>query len=285
MQERREDYYGDLIAEVANDQLTPAELYDELHALTADHLTIVKRFPKSMRELDRIVGERTELESLRILESSAAYARARAHLYTTVDLQPHRMLECPYTGAIIAPEQLMLLDLIKEIEQFDLLPQRFRNNRYLNCEHIVPQSWFKEEHPDGVSDLHHLIAADGGANNFRSDCPYRALNGQGEFGPENNPSYVPKAGRKHDGFFEPANGRHIVARATLYFLITYPRALDRAKYSSNDIDVLKTWARATNPERYEHHRNECAFEAQGNRNPLIDFPDWIDKIDFNQGVR
>jgi V8-like Glu-specific endopeptidase len=284
MQERREDYYGDLIADVANDQLTPAELYEELHTLSVENLEIVNRFPESMRELDSLVGERTDLESMRILESSASYARARAHLYTNVDLQPHRMLECPYTGAIIAPEQLLLLDLIKDLGQFDLLPQRFRNNRYLNCEHIVPQSWFKEQHPDGVSDLHHLIAADGGANNFRSACPYRVLNGQGEFGPENNPSYIPKAGHKLDGFFEPANGKHILARATLYFLITYKGALDSSRYSSSDIEVLKSWARATAPNDYERHRNEGAFEAQGNRNPLIDFPDWVDLIEFSEGL-
>ncbi len=284
MRERREDYYQDLITDVDNDQLNPQELYDEVHALTQDKLKIVDRFPESLRELDSLVGERTDLESMRILEGGAAYARARAHLYTSVDLQPHRMLECPYTGSIIAPEQLMLLDLIKDIGQFDLLPQRFRNNRYLNCEHIVPQSWFKDNHPDGISDLHHLIAADGGANNFRSNCPYRVLDGQGELGPENNPAYIPKAGHKHNGFFEPAKGKHIVARATLYFLIAYKGALDTSKYDADDIDTLKSWASDVGPDDYELHRNEGAFEAQGNRNPLIDFPTWIDKIDFTQAL-
>ncbi|MFQ6026807.1 MAG: endonuclease [Dehalococcoidia bacterium] len=284
IQERQREFYGDLIDRVADDELSPAALYDELNDLSNDALEIVGRFPESMRDLDGLVRSHRGLESMVILESDVSYARARAHLYTKVDLQPERMLRCPYTKALIAPEQLMLLDLIRDLGQFDLLPQRYRNNRYLNCEHIVPQAWFKDDHPKGVSDLHHLIAADGGANNYRSDCPYRELNEQGALGPEDNPSYIAKAGRKHNSRFEPANGKEIVARATLYFIITYKGAIDKTKYDQAAIEVLKKWAKGKAPSDYERHRNEGAFEAQGNRNPLIDFPAWIDKIDFNKGL-
>ena len=61
-------------------------------------------------------------ESTRTLENSTQYARSRAHLYTKADLQPDRMLQCPYTNTIIAPEQLMLKDLITELDMDHLLP-------------------------------------------------------------------------------------------------------------------------------------------------------------------
>ena len=48
--------------------------------------------------------------------------------------------------------------------------------------------------------------------------------------------------------------------------------------------MLKAWARQAEPSLYERHRNEAIFEVQGNRNPLIDFPEWIDRIDFNRGT-
>ncbi|MGH3108957.1 MAG: hypothetical protein ACRDN7_10190 [Rubrobacter sp.] len=35
---------------------------------------------------------------------------------------------------------------------------------------------------------------------------------------------------------------------------------------------------------YERHRNMAIFEQQGNRNPLIDFPEWEPKIEFHLGL-
>ncbi len=285
IQSRKQQYYGSLIAEVGQGNLNGADLYDELHQRSTDRFSLAARFPESMREFESFVAPTRDSGRVVILESGVSYARARAHLYTWVDIQPHRMLQCPYTDALIAPEQLMLLDLVRDLGHFDLLPQRYRNNRYLNCEHIVPQSWFKDDHPDGVSDLHHLISADGGANNFRSDSPYRDVGGQGSTGPDNNPSYIPIAGRKTDsGFFEPARGKPIVARATLYFLLHYQGALGSARYDANAIETLKEWAASEAPSDYERHRNETIAEVQGNRNPLIDFPDWADLIDFTRGL-
>ena len=261
IEEQQSDYYGDLETRVANNELSPSELYDDLHSLTSRNLNIVDRFPEHLANLESMVEGRRTPESMTILESGVEYARARAFLYTDVDLQPHRMLQCPYTGAIIAPEQLMLRDLISELDLDNLLPQRFKNNRYLNCEHIVPQSWFKHTHPAGVSDLHHLIAADGGANNFRSNSSFRELGSQGVLGPANNPSYIAKAGRKHDGHFEPAKSKHIFARATLYFIIAYKGALESSVYGTEEIAMLKEWANLNPPDDYEMHRNMRAAAA------------------------
>jgi endonuclease G, mitochondrial len=276
-------YYGQLIDDVQNG-IAPDDLYDALNVLLNDTLRIVGAFPESLSTLESLNA--FSLESGLLLESDVEYARARAHLYTWVDLREDRMLRGVYTNVIIAPEQLMLKDIIVQLGQLDLLPRRFRNNQFLNCEHIVPQSWFNKQ-SIGVSDLHHLITADGAANNFRSDYAYRDLADSGETGPDNRPAYIPAAGRRNRAakHFEPAQGKAIVARATLYFILAHKGFIDNNKYGPADIEILKEWAKSESPGAYELHRNETIFAAQGNRNPLIDFPEWIDHIDFMRGIR
>lgn len=278
---RREEYYGDLPAKVANGDFDgdPKKLFRELSAIQQSNLSIVDAFPEPLVELESL----GRLERSVALEGGAAYSRARAHLYTWCDLQEDRMLECVYTGAPIAPEQLMLKDMITQLDLKDELPPNFANNRLLNCEHIVPQSWFGKSGP-AVSDMHHLISARGSANNFRSDRAYRDLGEQGEPGPANRPQHIPKAGwRGDDDTFEPHRkaARPVVARATLYFFLTHPGKVAKAKYDGH-LDLLRAWADGK-PSRYELHRNEAIFEAQGNRNPLIDFPEWAALVDFSQG--
>ena len=283
---RQEEYYEGLFNQIADDDL-PGDIYDQLHVLLSDNLTIATKFPERMQELDSLVSETRTDGAMVILESGTQYARSRAHLYTNVDLQPHRMLQCPYTDTILAPEQLMLKDLIVEVGQKDLLPSRMTGgNKFLNCEHIVPKSWFKSAHPKGISDLHHLISADGGANQFRSDSAFRELGSRGELGPSKRPVYIKAAGRqlKSEKKFEPSKGKHVVARATLYFLVCYKGAISSEKYDSDAIETLKKWSRDTPPGDYEKHRNETIFDVQGNRNPFIDFPELVDKVDFTLGL-
>ncbi len=284
---RQSTYYGSLRTKIENNSISASDLYEELHTLLSTTLSLADKFPESLRELESVVGSSRTAESVRTLENRTQYARARAHLYTKADLQPHRMLQCPYTKTIIAPEQLMLKDLIAELDMEHLLPDRFTgSSRFLNCEHIVPKSWFDDDHPDGISDLHHLIAADGGSNQYRSDFAFRELGAFGEDGPNDRPVYIGPAGRKlhSNDTFEPANGKHILARATLYFLICYKGAISEQKYDAAAIETLKKWSKETPPGDYEKHRNESIFGVQGNRNPLIDFPFLVDTIDFTRGL-
>jgi endonuclease G len=34
---------------------------------------------------------------------------------------------------------------------------------------------------------------------------------------------------------------------------------------------------------YERHRNVAGAELQGNRNPMIDHPEWAERLDFGEG--
>jgi endonuclease G len=47
------------------------------------------------------------------------------------------------------------------------------------------------------------------------------------------------------------------------------------------VSVLLDWHRANPVEEYQRHRNAAIAELQGNRNPLIDQPEWAERIDFD----
>lgn len=282
--DQQEDYYGtDLIDGIEDDTIDPAEAFDRLSQIQQDSLEIADAFPEAVDDLESLGGVR--LEDAIALESDTLYARSRAHLYTWVDLQRDMMLKCVYSDVVIAPEQLLLNDLLVQLGHGELLPPNHRNFRFLNCEHIVPQSWFDEESVP-KADLHHLITARGEANNFRSDRMFRELNGGGVVGPDDRPKHMKPAGRRSGSdLFEPSRNKGLVARATLYFLLAHPEMISNDKYPPAELEVLRTWSDDDPPSTYELHRNEAIFEVQKNRNPLIDFPGWVRKVDFTRGFK
>lgn len=149
--------------------------------------------------------------------------------------------------------------------------------RFYNGEHSVPQFFFdKAKVPKG--DLHHLFACERESNSRRGCRPYSDV----EKLPEN---------RSLDGWaprqlnqFEPDAGKGAVARATLYFLVRYPGMIGdkENEYTQQDLETLKRWHAEDPVGLYEKHRNQAIFDSQGNRNPFIDHPNWVDKVDFLQ---
>jgi hypothetical protein len=123
-------------------------------------------------------------------------------------------------------------------------------NAELNCEHVVPQSYFNKAEPMR-SDLHHLYASDIQKNSARGSIPY--------------------------GRFKPEGGRGEVARATLYFMLRYPEV--KTPYKAKQVAMLKSWSEADPPQIHEKRRNSEIQKIQGNRNPFIDNPEWLK--DFN----
>lgn len=80
------------------------------------------------------------------------------------------------------------------------------------------------------------------------------------------------------------------ARAMFYQMITY-NGMDNHNWGLDSLlfnaklqkqDVLKSWATADTPDNYEIARNELIYSVQNNRNPFIDFPKWIECIDFSK---
>jgi endonuclease I len=219
-------------------------------------------------------------------------------VYPWVDLheaQPRPMLKSIYSGKGFDPREFIEEDFRIEQERLRLREVLARESTTLatgaqeqldlleaslpfNCEHVVPQSWFGKSEPMR-GDLHHLFACESGCNSFRGNIPY--------FDFVDFQEVIRDAcGKREEGKFEPAFGKGAVARATLYFLLRYPGEINRTskEYTEERLRTLLNWARQDDVSRYERHRNAAIYEKQGNRNPLIDFPEWLDRIDFVRGL-
>jgi endonuclease I len=77
-----------------------------------------------------------------------------------------------------------------------------------NCEHVVPQSWFRRREPMR-GDLHHLFACEARCNSFRGNTPF------GEFADFPEPTATGPAlevvrgecGKSEANGFEPVHGK------------------------------------------------------------------------------
>lgn len=222
------------------------------------------------------------------------------HVYPFVDLQPNRKLQSIYTQKEFEPEELIRahfeirrriaqqvreallsesLDLTQMAERMSVLEAAAQ----FNCEHVVPQSWFNKREPMR-GDLHHLFACEPDCNSFRGNTPYCDFT---DFG-EAIRTDCGKNATTADGSqgFEPGGGKGAVTRAVMYFLLRYPGEINNTarEFKATQLPTLLKWHATFPPSVYERHRNQAIFAVQGNRNPLIDFPDWAEKIDFKLGL-
>jgi endonuclease I len=158
-----------------------------------------------------------------------------------------------------------------------------------NREHVVPQSVFNEQSPM-VSDIHTVIPTDGYVNNRRSNYP---------FGVVTNPSWTSTNGSKvgsntagsYTGTsFEPIDEfKGDVARMMFYFATRYETQVDSwsfEMFNGTEDKVFQDWALTMLLEWHESDpvsqreidRNNAAYNFQGNANPFISHPEWVNVI-------
>jgi endonuclease G len=258
----RDQYYADV-----PDDLDPAQLYQHLSTLLEEtHANQPKYKPNK-------------------------------HVYPWVDLQPNKKLRSIYSGIEYDPAELIREDFRIDQERTARLQEKMLMESSVfgaerigeeldlleallpyNCEHVVPQSWFEKREPMR-GDIHHLFACESGCNSFRGNTPYFDFSDFEEAVRE-------ECGMRIGNKFEPTAGKGTVARAVLYFLLRYPGEINRTaqEYEPDRIETLLTWHRENEVTTYEKHRNMAIFKIQGNRNPLIDHPEWAAQIDFLQGL-
>ncbi len=225
-------------------------------------------------------------------ENKLPYRPAR-HLYHWVDIHPDRKLRSLYTGEVYEPAGV--IEEAFEIEaEFDARREMLLANEAtfedalslleagpaFNCEHVVPQSWFRGPNsatPKG--DLHHLFTCQYACNGFRGNVPFWDFE-------DFNESLMQGCGRKEADKFEPVRGKGPAARATLYFLLRYPGLVDdvSSELQARRIDTLLAWHASEAAGEYERHRNAAIYRVQGNRNPLIDFAEVAGRINFSRGL-
>ena len=166
-----------------------------------------------------------------------------------------------------------------------------------NREHSFPKSWFGGTNEPMNSDIHHIFASDGYVNSKRGNYPY------GDVG---SATYTSSNGSKlgqaatslgYSGIvFEPIDEfKGDVARAHFYMATRYENVIATWEGNSTSSDaalvgntttvfepwyltMLKSWHQQDPVSQKEIDRNEAAYVYQGNRNPFVDYPDFVEMI-------
>ncbi|QED46292.1 endonuclease I family protein [Cytobacillus dafuensis] len=215
-------------------------------------------------------------------------------LYTWVDMQPDGSVKSIYSGEHKDPKTIIEEDFETIRKKYGEFLGLLKNKKYLldelhkkmahiestfkfNTEHIVPQSWFGGKEPM-KGDLHHLFVCQPECNTARSNFPYDDFD---FYVPESSEEKIQNhCGVANEGKFEPENGKGVAARAMLYFLLRYPKAIRKPFSQQIDLGLLISWNHQFNVTIHEKHRNRAIYRIQGNRNPFIDFPELAEEMRF-----
>ena len=146
-----------------------------------------------------------------------------------------------------------------------------QNNFLFNTEHTFPQSLFTSLEPM-KSDLHHLFPTDDASNSMRADKP---------FGVVSSPSWSVGGSKSNSTTFEPRDdqkGRS--ARAMFYFVLRYQ---NYSNFLNSQESILRSWHENFPPDAIDIKRNDDIFSFQNNRNPFVDYPQFIERISSLSG--
>lgn len=140
------------------------------------------------------------------------------------------------------------------------------NSNSFNCEHTWPQSMFNQNEPERA-DIHHLFPTDVNANGKRGSYP---------FGVVSSATWTEGGSKLGGGKFEPRDvQKGATARAMLYFAIRYQ---DYQNFIDDQEVLLKQWHSDFAPSAFEIGRNDKIFTYQKNRNPFVDHPEFIERM-------
>lgn len=165
-----------------------------------------------------------------------------------------------------------------------------------NREHSWPRSWWGGSTTDTMfTDIHHIYPTDRWVNSQRSNYP---------FGIVASPSWVSENGGKLGGnvfggfggtVFEPVDAyKGDLARTYFYMVARYQSRLnqwaqnnqveyilDGSAYPAFEpwfLEMLLQWHEQDPVSQKEINRNNAIYAIQGNRNPFVDHPEWVEMI-------
>ena len=165
------------------------------------------------------------------------------------------------------------------------------NNDYWNREHVWAKSHgFPKESQQGYTDIHHLRPSDSSMNSTRGNKGFDNGGNPVSEAPENSTttvSWEPRDAVKGD-----------VARMMFYMDVRYDVGtavtmpdlilVDKVETPTSGLEdgigqhgklcTLIEWNYLDPVDAFELERNNEIFELQGNRNPFIDNPEWVDLI-------
>lgn len=171
-----------------------------------------------------------------------------------------------------------------------------------NREHSVPASWFSDNFPM-YTDLHHLFATDGFVNNKRSNFVYGKV-ATATYTSQSNQSKLGSSAVAgiSGNVFEPIDEyKGDFARAFFYMITRYesgvafpatnwssavPGGTTTNVFSGNTyptvitsyLDMLYNWHIQDPVSQKEIDRNNAVYVIQGNRNPYVDSPQYVQRV-------
>lgn len=162
-----------------------------------------------------------------------------------------------------------------------------------NKEHTVPKSWSNDD-PIAEGDYHHVVPSDGWVNSKRSNFPFGKISGPAEFTSLNGSKLGNSGVAGITGkVFEPIDEfKGDMARCFFYFITRYQDevkstwAKNAQVFSAdsfptiniNYLPLMLAWHEADPVSDKELIRNEGGYTYQGNRNPFIDHPEYVEVI-------
>lgn len=181
-----------------------------------------------------------------------------------------------------------------------------------NREHLIPKSYFNDQLPM-YSDAHHVVPSDGKVNGWRGNLPFGVVgtaNNPCNSGATNTPCHSQnnsKVGNNVNsgysaGFsgkvFEPIDEfKGDIARTYFYFATRYQNQMPQFYTSATDtevkvmfngtadvvfspafLNILLAWHAMDPVSEKEISFNNAIYTFQGNRNPFIDNPQFVNTI-------
>jgi len=205
--------------------------------------------PAAQLKAEPLTGDvRGQLRAKFSEHTTLDYRKAREHIFSTIDNRDG-WVEGVYTGARVQTN-------------------RIPDPNVMNCEHSWPRSRLSGA---ATSDLHHLFPADSFANRTRSNI---------YFGDVVNDVVWEKGGsklgdniRKKRAFEVRPEQRGNTARAMFYVATMYDYEIPFWEE-----EPLRQWHVQDPVDDLERKRNDAIEKIQGNRNPFVDHPEYLEKI-------
>lgn len=164
---------------------------------------------------------------------------------------------------IQTPNKISYTEIIRLFKDTDrwimLYKMNNRNISRINIEHVFPRSFFGD-YTDLNYDLHHLFPVDYYTNEIRGNSRFDDR-------------------MKDKTFVPPNNDKGIIARALMYVFTRYPKLY---KFGILSIELIIKWNKKYPVTIQELERNDLIEQIQGNRNPYIDNPVYIDSLEISQ---
>ena len=196
------------------------------------------------------------------------YGGARDVMFGTLDdRQNNDTVACVYTGITVTG--------VKNSGS------AFKNGSGLNTEHTWPQSLGATG--AAKSDLHHLFPTDSKTNGARGSHPFGDVrNVTHTFPMLDVGQQQSRLGTNASGktVFEPRDEhKGNVARALFYFYTVYGfrGSANLANFRVEE-ETLKKWHVLDPVDADERKRNDGIYAAQGNRNPFVDHPEFVQQV-------